>query len=462
MHRSVRLINAAYFRSRHAKLPRSYIDLLGATLKMDLGHNHMVQPRLLKLLGRICELHTLQVCNVLELPYQVDGFGADYAHPRFIAMLLRLGDLLDIDNGRFNTVAELTSGNLPESSVPHLEKHGATIHLLVTPKEIEFGSDCPNQKVYLETRNFVTWLEEEIDFLTKYWMEIAPEAIGGYSPRFRQANLLISRIPDVQGMAGLHFEISQSKAFQIIEGANIYENKFVFIREIIQNAMDASEIQLWRDLNNGMYAAWLPSDCLDDLQPYDIDEKIYASYAIRVSLVTLPNRETQIEITDCGTGISVESFKRICNVGVSNGGSEQLTKEIQSMPKWFRPTAGFGIGLQSIFLLADQFEVDTSTGTESFHAVFYSQRAGGHLQLQHMKECRTRGTTIRVIFHTPEEVHYSSNSTVERYLNEHFDPMGNEDYLGEMLALDTLEKYCDKSLFPIQITCSENTLNTVF
>ena len=73
----------------------------------------MIQPRLIKLLGQICALHTKPNEKVLELEYQTNGFGSDYAHPRFISMMLRLGDLLDIDNNRFNTGAELSFGGLP-------------------------------------------------------------------------------------------------------------------------------------------------------------------------------------------------------------------------------------------------------------------------------------------------------------------------------------------------------------
>ena len=70
----------------------------------------------------------------MKLDYETNGFNSDYAHPRFVAMMLRLGDLLDIDNGRFNKGALAAAGGLPETSKPHLEKHEATIHLLVTPE----------------------------------------------------------------------------------------------------------------------------------------------------------------------------------------------------------------------------------------------------------------------------------------------------------------------------------------
>ena len=227
--RSVQLIDAAYFRSQHAAMSKSYIERIAQGLQIDLGHSGLVRSRLLQLLGEICACHTAPEDQVLELPYETNGFGSDYAHPRFVAMLLRLGDLLDVDNGRFNAAAEEVIGGLPESSVAHKEKHEATKHLLITPEQIEFASDGPDEPSYLEARRFVNWLEAEIRFLTMNWVILVPKGFGGFAPRFEKPKLCIKGVPDAEGLAGLHFEISQKKAFEIIEGSNIYENKLVFI-----------------------------------------------------------------------------------------------------------------------------------------------------------------------------------------------------------------------------------------
>lgn len=453
--RYVSLINAAYFRKQHARLSKTYLSSSRPEFGLDLGHNNLIQPRLIKLLSQICALHTEPLSNVLNLDYQTNGFDSDYAHPRFIAMLLRLGDLLDIDNGRFNTGAELSFGGLPATSLPHKKKHNATAQLLITPAEIRFRSDCPDSETYLEARQFVTWLENEVDFLTKYWAKIIPDDLGGYAPSFDCKELLIRGIPDIDDVAGLKFEISQDKAFQIIEGSNIYENPFVFIREIIQNAADASKLQLWHDLISGTYRAWcpLPEDSI--LQPYDLDNKIYSSYPINVRLSTSSDGLVQVEVTDRGTGISIDSFKRMCHVGTSTSGSKQLQETIQEMPSWLRPTAGFGIGLQSIFLLTDQFEINTSTGIDSFHAVIHSNRTGGYLQLQRSEHSFPRGTTIRLQFKLPDNIRYSWGGETDYYLESHFDPMDPINRIGEVHVMETIHINCSNSIFPIRVTCEE-------
>lgn len=456
-HRYVDLINSAYFRGRHASMSRRYIRSDSSEFDLDLGHQGLIQPRIIKLLGNICEIHNAQLSEVLKLDYRTDGVGSDYAHPRFVAMMLRLGDLLDIDNGRFNTASELSFGPLPESSVPHKEKHEATTHLLVTPEEIQFRSNCPSISAYLETRNFVAWLEEEMNFLTVQWPKIAPKELGGYAPRFDQKELLIDGMQDVPELAGSRFEISQEKAFQIIEGSNIYEDRFVFIRELLQNAMDASKLQLWRDLEAGIYRAWIPSLELSGLQPYDLKEEIYNSYPIHVRLSTTPDGMTQIEVEDHGTGISIDGFKNMCHVGTSNSNSAQIQDDLQKMPNWLRPTAGFGVGLQSIFLLADQFEIDTSTGTESFHATLQAHRIGGYLQL-HRIALRPRGTIIRARFRMPEQYSFSSIGDTNTYVIYHMDPIESNDHIGEARILEAAREHCRVSMFPIRVTCAEASL----
>ena len=455
MSRHVTLLNAAYFRKYHSELSRRYIDLWEDGLKIDLGHSGLIQPRLVKLLGRICELHTFNSNDVLTLDYQSDGFGTDYAHPRFIAMLLRLGDLLDADNGRFSSTATMTIGSLPDSSVPHRDKHESTVHLLVTPTDIEFRSNCPNQESYLETRNFISWLESEIDFLKKYWDIIAPKNLGGYVPRFDKKEVLINGVPDIEGVAGLRFTISQEKAFQIVEGSNIYCDPFICFREIVQNALDASKIQMWKDLMANNYIAWMGDRSITSgLQPFQIEQSIYKNYAIQIKLSTLPDGRTQVEISDRGTGISVESFKRMCNVGVSVSSGDLNENLVASMPAWLKPTAGFGIGLQSIFLLTDQFEILTSTGIETYQATVHSNRTGGFLQLRRQQDIIPRGTTIKLKFNMPSSYKYDMFGETMRYLYGEYDPFTNANYIGEIRTIESIRKNCSDTIFPLMISSS--------
>lgn len=79
------------------------------------------------------------------------------------------------------------------------------------------------------------------------------------------------------------------------------------------------------------------------------------------------NQKDTIRITceDKGTGISEATLLRMTKyVGDSHQREQEYTENYKNMPYWLRPTAAFGIGLQSIFFVAKTFEVETAFPNE--------------------------------------------------------------------------------------------------
>ena len=91
-----------------------------------------VEPRFYKLVGKICMAHTApreEVEQICKEEWDIEG---KKCHPRFVAFLLRIGDLLDMDNDRFDTMALWHYGKLPRISELHKKKHDAVEHMLYT------------------------------------------------------------------------------------------------------------------------------------------------------------------------------------------------------------------------------------------------------------------------------------------------------------------------------------------
>lgn len=446
IYRYVNLINQCYFRRKHSNMSEQYLISLGGNLKIDLTCNGRINADLFYLLGEICGLHTANENEILRLDYETNGFSTDYAHPRFVAVLLRLGDLLDIDNGRFNPFTALVAGDPPEQTKSHIEKHQSTRHLLITPEKIEFRSDCSSDEAYREIRNTIKWLEKEIKFLTLNWSQIVPKNLGGYAPRFDKKELLLKGVPDIEGTTDLKLQISQEKAFDIIEGYNIYDDKFVFIREVIQNALDATKLKLWQDLKNGIYDFAIKRkevlNNLRELKPFDLSEEIYKNYMINIDLRTLDNGDVEFKIQDRGIGIDVEGFKRISQVAMSNTDYRNLKKDISEMPRWLRPTAGFGIGMQTIYLVADSFKIITNNGIETLEANIDSIKKGGFIKLNRCDKKIRQGTSIKIILkeNILKNLYGIITDIIEEY-NNNIDPL-NEDsykYFHEMNLLSRLD-----------------------
>ena len=116
---AVTLLIADYYRRQHAQDSNLYVKDMGNPFHIDLSFNGLIQSRLINLLSDIVGSHGEASSKILELDPVTDGFNADYAHPRFLAEMLRMGDLLDADNNRFNNVNEMVLGEIPASSKNH-------------------------------------------------------------------------------------------------------------------------------------------------------------------------------------------------------------------------------------------------------------------------------------------------------------------------------------------------------
>lgn len=459
---AVTLLIADCYRKQHAEDSNSYIKDMGSAFHIDLGFNGLIQQRLIRLLADIVCLHTESSKKILDLDYRTNGFNADYAHPRFLAQMLRMGDLLDADNSRFNTANEVVFGEIPESSKNHWEKHVSARHILITPDVIEYRADCSKLEVYRETRVFISWLKEEVEFWALNWKNIMPEKIKGSAPRLGKCELLLNGVPDIQGLSDLRFSISPEKAFEVIEGTNIYEDKFVFLREVIQNALDACKIQLWRDISEERYRSWITHTGDGEVQPFEIEQAVFDNYGVEVRLCDYDDDHFKIIIKDNGIGLSAEQLKKICDVGVSYSGDKRRGNEINSMPLWLRPTAGFGIGLQSIFLIAEEFEIySKSSVEEGIYARVASRRRNGYVQITKSNELKSQGTEIHIIISRNLDFKYGLTSNTHKYIEKDYDPFSAQKNLLYYKIWDVLRETMESTYFSVKLFFDNKLVDTI-
>ena len=97
-----RLLMAEWFRREHPNRSEKSVGDPWQELGLSSPRTELIPKRLFRLLGSICALHGGTVADVLsKLPHKEVGMANDDCHPRFVACLLRLGDLLDLDDNRF-------------------------------------------------------------------------------------------------------------------------------------------------------------------------------------------------------------------------------------------------------------------------------------------------------------------------------------------------------------------------
>lgn len=459
------IVLARYYRLNHAHRSDSLVknERVASLIPPD-----DIPDRLWDIIGIICKGHTQDRKSIIERLYHCEqGYGQDDCHPRFIQIMLRLGDLLDLDNNRFNVFQLQLFGELPFSSKAHIEKHKSVKHLNICTDFIEVSidmrlkDDTPDTKpeyLMLEakasnklkrhkyarkfanenkdasdlieklrnnppTKNpelLVKWkrleeayidraktqreacricakwfdmLEKELDFWSLKWSEIVPKSLLGSTPNLRKREISWQgRVIDIDTVM-LEYSISHKRAASIIQGTGLYgdlsqnpgiyerimkefDKELVFIRELTQNAMDANKIQLFRYLCEDRYgdallcfgnniSKWDPIEILTHVGEFmrniKVEIRVYYEtdffYETDLNDCTEKNKRVKtplrFEVRDVGTGIDNHTLKSMRNIGDSR--NSVIQELIEKMPDWLRPNGAFGIGMQSVFGVVDEF-----------------------------------------------------------------------------------------------------------
>ena len=382
------------FRKGHAARSKERI-LNNKELRDLLG------DRIVFFLADICSLHDQDICNILNLPQEENGLFSDCFHPRFIAALLCLGDLLDLDTDRFDETMLKASSDMPVLSELHKQKHESVTHYLVKDKFIEVKANCKSIEVYRIMRQWMDWMKSACDFMILHWDEITPNSTI-LPPRIKQSDILINGNSKWNDYANLKLNVNTAKVLKLLEGSNIYYGKDVFVRELLQNAIDATLIQLFLDAEHVKHTDGIVnSGCsFEEIIYYIRSGRLNINnYDIKGRFFLNPqNGKVIVEITDRGPGISTSEIKVIAGL---RGKSKELKKIITRMPKFLRPAGAFGIGLQSVFQVANKIEFYTKTDNEEPKKITIEDPAStGYIYVEDAEGISTRGTKVVVTLDT--------------------------------------------------------------
>ena len=379
MYYSIMLMLQAYIRPKHwanvIDFSKDFQDIIkGNIIKRFVDGTEGIV--------KICMCHGMSMDEVLQLSFKSNGIVGDHFHPRFVASMLRLGDLLDLDNGRFPRwfVDEVNkdSSLIPKMSKIHYFKHESITHYLISPKEIEITANClvnekddPEYEMANKIANcvseWITALEDECNNLVLHWNEIAPFEYGRPPGKIKKEILLNGQNYSSKGQH-YQMQMSQERVMTLLEGTSIYQNKYVGIREILQNAVDASLLQLWNDIMNNRYITYgLSKDSIKgedgkgNLQFKDLLEnnrsEIFNNYGITIEVIKdLQKDKVFVVVKDKGIGITTDEVRFIANIGSGREENTRVKRIRDNMPEWLQPSGIFGIGLQSVFQLTDCIE----------------------------------------------------------------------------------------------------------
>ena len=348
---AMRFIISSYKRSSHAA---DFRKVIGNSKKL-------LHDRIYRILFSISESHGKSFEDVMKLPKKENGIGNEIGHPIFIACLLRMGDLLDIDNKRFSEkLIENIEDIIPIDSKEHLEKHKSITHFWIDQERIEItatvNSGEESYNVAEVIGKWFSYIEDEYNNQLHNWNDIIPKNIEASLPILGELKIDIKDYEYIDSKNKPKFSLDINNTLSLLMGTSIYDKKEKAIREILQNSIDATYLRVFEE--NKEQLALKNEISLEEVNELFENKKI----EIVINKISEDKEYNQwdIIIKDKGIGIDKEHLKYIIEAGSSYKDSKK-NDLINNMPSWLKPSGNFGIGFQSIFMLTEHVNLKSKS-----------------------------------------------------------------------------------------------------
>ena len=332
--RQLRILIADYFRRGHADRSRTLIVSMSDALpRLDFGDRSLQVA-----VGKVCSGHGLDR-RVLEdaVAYpDLTTIRGEPANIRFLALLLRIGDLLDMSAERACPLVMGAATPLPTDSIAHWTKYSGITSRTTDPREIGVTAECRTQDEHRFMRDWCDWIVDEVTFAAVI------------APRFRRHSAwtpprasIDSAVPTIRiGPAATatyipgpwRMELDHQTIFDRLV-RDVYPHPLAFVRELLQNGLDATRCRMYDDLPDGA-----PSPP----NPAHIEPEVRDRYPLRVQAreVSVVNEVSgaiesryELSVEDSGIGMDEETIQRyLLQVGRSYYVSADFRNKYGFMP----------------------------------------------------------------------------------------------------------------------------------
>ena len=332
----------------------------------------LIDPEFLAPVALVAEAHGWDRERVLDdRELEPREFGGELVNLRYLAELLRLGDLLDLGDGRISTLVWDYLRPLSAESESHWRKEATLrvercepdlIRISGTFDVVAGGTQAA--EAYRLACDWLDWLDAEIKgcaLLLPSRME--PELRSRCKFGDLQLEIGDVKAKGLELGGKVSFELDLDRILALL-GGEIYSQGSVFVRELLQNAVDATRAQMIRDHRAEIEAGKLP---YPDGFPWDWPLELTGQDRYEIDITTgeeiidgIPY-ET-FSIADKGIGMTTRQItENFLQVGKSYYKTPQFGQEFRHTP-----ISQFGIGFLSCLTVADRIEVVTRPRGEAF------------------------------------------------------------------------------------------------
>jgi hypothetical protein len=375
--------------------------------------------------------------------------------------MLRLGDLLDLDDNRFCPIMQRIAGDdRPILSLAHEDKHRSIRNFRLNSDRIEIKAVCETVDGYVDQWRWLDYLKEEIQNQMSHWLDIAPSSDLGLLPTLGEINVEIAgRQLITKPGKRQEFTLNSARVMTLLRGENLYQREDV-VRELLQNAVDATLLRVW-----------LTSQCDQEIignKPDGTSNDYFRRFPISVMLERLENPDVPVSpgsilwrftVVDQGIGIGQTDLPYMMNIA---GSSANIKRQmvIDSIPEWMQPSGTFGIGLQSVFMRTDEVQIKTKCFYTheamdiTLHSPTGPKRGLVTVEREENSFMRQMGTTLSFTMITDSSPYGHSIKKDEGLTSQalhSYDPLLDKEMsLAAWKIIDAANKFAGHSLIPVK------------
>lgn len=314
-------------------------------------------------LAAVCKSHGESTQSLLNDKELTNKFLGD-TDLIFCSIILRLADILDFDNTRspdevykFLGLSKRETKRKKISDIEwlkHLASGGFKFNEWKKDERytLNFSAAPTEPAVEYDVREFIKIIEHEID-----QCDITLKQTSAKWQTFKLPHSINKT--DIHSVGYTYgefkFTLEQDQIMNLLMGENLYSDKYVFIRELAQNAIDTTRHRVAHEQSNGV--------------------KDYIPEPVAFSTWVDNEGYTWVRVDDYGMGMDEEILiKYFLKVGQSYYQSDQFKLDrlkLEQNGVDFMPISRFGIGILSCFIVGDKLEVSTRriTGTAQRNAL---------------------------------------------------------------------------------------------
>lgn len=341
---------------------------------------------------------------------------------RYIAYVLRLADILDFDSDRTPDVLFNSIHFTSQISVLEWQKHRSVRGWKITTDKIQFNMSFEHPVYEKTARTFLDWIDEELESVHADIRSFPADCAGykiGIAHKVDRSCLKAKN--NAYLFHDLEFSLSRNEIVKLLMTDQLYSNTSLFIRELLQNSLDA--IRLRKAIHK--------KDGLD----WNDGAVVFRHYLDE-------NNEEVVECSDNGCGMDERIISGFLGkVGRSYYRSpefEQLRIKLKEKNVDFEPCSQFGIGFMSLFMVGDRIQIKTRKdyGAGKDHGkplIIEINGLGGLMVIKEGDKNQEIGTNIKVFCREK--------------------PLFYDEKRDKIKLIRTLEGYALATEFPISGSC---------